>query len=66
MKKIIFLFVVSLMATACSKKNKDITLPIDLAERPLQLVLDESESGILESDDKIELVFTFLDQFDTF
>jgi hypothetical protein len=65
MKKIIFLFVVSLMATACSKKNKDITLPIDLAERPLQLVLDESESGILESDDKIELVFTFLDQFDT-
>lgn len=64
MKTVIYFLSIVLLA-ACSKRDKDITLPIDLNQRPLQLILDESESGVLEDDDKIELEFTFIDQLDT-
>jgi hypothetical protein len=65
MKAQLYLILLIAITSACSKKDKDITLPIDINQRPLQLILDESESGVLEDEDKIELAFTFVDQFDT-
>lgn len=65
MKSLLYFVFLFVIVSACSKKNKDVTLPIDINQRPLQLILDESESGVLEDDDKIELAFTFIDQLDT-
>lgn len=64
MKKLHILLISLLVFTACSKENTDLVLPIPLADRPLQLVFDEEESGVPEDDDEIELVFTFVDQYD--
>lgn len=64
MKKTYILLISLFIFSACSKENTDLVLPISVADRPLQLVLDEEESGVPEEDDEIELVFTFVDQYD--
>ena len=65
MKKLLFAACISsLLISSCSKEKYELVTPISLQERPLQLLLDESESGLVEDDDKIELVLNFADQLD--
>lgn len=65
MKKLLFAACISsFLISSCSKEKYELVAPISLQERPLQLLLDESESGLVEDDDKIELVLNFADQLD--